>query len=551
MKSLVAPAKPGEKEYNQLVQVLTQHFDPAPSKIVRRYRFNTRVRRKGESVAAYVSELRGLAQFCNYGDSLETMLRDRLVCGINDESIQRRLLAETALTFKKALELAQGMETAAKNVQEMQGTPQQSAGQSAEEVHAVSKKTFVCYRCGQSGHGPAHCTFRTAQCHKSSATPPSALLLKYKSISNKVRRLTRLDTKQYTEHICQQYFRNPKKFWSWVNSSKGTRKPIPTLMHNGVSVANDSDKADVFNNYFHSVLTQEDLTNFDLLKQSSLPPSPVISTVDFSPSVVCHYLKSLDVTKACGPDLLPGFLLRYCAEDISSPLSYLFNKSMSTGSLPQDWVSANVVPVFKRDDRHVPSNYWPISLTSIVVKTMERIIHSRLVSALESHNLIGVHQFGFRKRHSTTHLLLEAVHDWAKALECRDSCHCLCLDFAKAFDSVPHRRLLLKLRTLGINGQLLAWIDCFLTTRSQRVVINGQYSRWLPVVSGVPQGSILGPLLFILYIDDVKHAVQHSSIKVFADDISLYSQVSTNDDCSKLQADLSCVYQWSLSGSLN
>ena len=105
---------------------------------------------------------------------------------------------------------------------------------------------------------------------------------------------------------------------------------------------------------------------------------------------------------------------------------------MSTGSLPKDWVSANVVPVFKHDDRHVPSNYRPISLTSIVVKTMERIIHSGLVSALESHNLIGVHQFGFRKWHSTTHLLLESIHDWAKALECHDSCHCLCLDFAKA-----------------------------------------------------------------------------------------------------------------------
>ena len=166
LKSLVAPAKPGEKEYNQLVEVLMQHFDQAPSEIVRRYRFNTHVQRKGELVAAYVLELQGLAQFCNYGDSLETMLRDRLVCGINDESIQCRLLAETVLTFKRALKLAQGMETAAKEVQEMQGTPQQSTGQSAEEIHAVSKKIFACYRCGQSGHGPAHCTFYTAQCRK-------------------------------------------------------------------------------------------------------------------------------------------------------------------------------------------------------------------------------------------------------------------------------------------------------------------------------------------------------------------------------------------------
>ena len=154
---------------------------------------------------------------------------------------------------------------------------------------------------------------------------------------------------------------------------------------------------------------------------------------------MCSYLCNLDVSKACGPDLIPAFLLKSSAEAIASPLCYLFNKSMSTGSLPRDWVCANVVLIFKRNNKHVPSNYRPISLTSIVVKTMEHIIHSELASTLESHNLISDCQFGFHKGHSTTHLLLEVVvHDWAKALECHDSCHCLCLDFAKAFDSVPH-----------------------------------------------------------------------------------------------------------------
>ena len=159
------------------------------------------------------------------------------------------------------------------------------------------------------------------------------------------------------------------------------RHPIPTLIHDGVSVVDDSDKAGIFNNYFYSVFTQENLSNFDSLNQSLKHQSTVISTVDFSPSIVCSYLDSLDVSKACGPDLIPAFLLRCCAEEISFPLSYLYNnlKSMSTGTLSRDWVCANVVPVFKRNDRHVPGNYRPISLTSIVVKTMERVIHSNLM----------------------------------------------------------------------------------------------------------------------------------------------------------------------------
>ena len=331
-----------------------------------------------------------------------------------------------------------------------------------------------------------------------------------------------------------------------MNFSKGTHNPIPVLMQNGEPVKNDQDKANVFNHYFYSVFTQEDLAGLDSLRQSLDYHSPVISSVDFTPSIVHDYLLSLDVSKACGPDLIPAYLLKHCAEEVSSPLSYLFSKSMSTGTLPRDWVSANVVPVFKRDDRHIPSNYRPISLTSVVIKTMERIIHSELTVVLESHNLISTHQFGFHKNHSATHLLLEAVHDWAKALEGRDSIHCLFLDFAKAFDSVPHHRLLLKLQSLGVSGELLDWTKCFLTTRSQRVVVNGQFSKWLPVASGVPRGSILGPLLFILYIDDIRHVVEDSSIKYFADDLSLYLQVSCYEDCLKLQNDLTRVHVWSL-----
>ena len=147
---------------------------------------------------------------------------------------------------------------------------------------------------------------------------------------------------------------------------------------------------------------------------------------------------------------------------------------------------------------------------------------------------------------SASHLLVQVVHDWAKVLDSRGSSHCLFLDFAKAFDSVPHQRLLLKLECLGIHGNLLNWFRSYLTDRSQRVVINGHYSEWLPVLSGVPQGSILGPLLFILYIKNLHSLVKSSSLKIYADDVALYAAVSSYQDCVNLQDDLARIYDWSI-----
>ena len=152
-------------------------------------------------------------------------------------------------------------------------------------------------------------------------------------------------------------------------------------------------------------------------------------------------------------------------------------------------------------------------------------------------------QYGFRIKRSTTDLLLTAIHDWAEALNNRLSTHCVLIDFAKAFDSVPHERLLLKLQAYGVSGSLLQWFRSFLTTREQRVVINGHSSDWSHVSSGIPQGSILGPLLFILCVNDISSVVQ-SNVKMFADDVTLYTTVLTTEDCIQLQNDLDSVSRW-------
>ena len=169
----------------------------------------------------------------------------------------------------------------------------------------------------------------------------------------------------------------------------------------------------------------------------------------FTPDDVFQELANLDVSKACGSDLIPPLLLKKAASYICVPLSKLFTQSMSTGKLPQDWTTANVVPVFKKGDPRLTSNYRPISLTSIIVKVMERIIHCQIGSALSSNCRLNDCQHGFCPHRSTISLLLTVIHNWALCLECRSTVHCLFLDYAKAFDSVPHERLLIKFNAIA------------------------------------------------------------------------------------------------------
>ena len=368
-----------------------------------------------------------------------------------------------------------------------------------------------------------------------------SLQAKYKLLRNKVRSATRLDFQTYADSITNNLHRGQKAFWNWINKFRSCRTPIPSIHHHDGVVSDDCTKADLFNKYFVSVFTKENLSN--LPDTPPFSPNVNLDSMQVSPSEVFSELSTLDTNKACGPDGICPRLLREGAEQLAKPLASLFNKSLADGLLPFDWVSANITPVFKKGNKHRVGNYRPISLTCILVKVLERIIFNKLYSLLESHKVLNNAQFGFRRKRSTTTLLLSAVNDWAFALNNRLSTHCVFLDFAKAFDSVPHQRLLLKLKAYGINGSMLRWFSSFLTTRRQRVVINGCASDWSPVSSGVPQGSILGPLLFILYINDLPSVVG-STMKIFADDVALYCSVASQSEINAFQQDLDHITDW-------
>ena len=204
---------------------------------------------------------------------------------------------------------------------------------------------------------------------------------------------------------------------------------------------------------------------------------------------------------------------------------------------------ADVSPIYKKGDRHKPENYRSISLTSIVCKMLEHIVHSQIMHHLDVHNLLTDSQFGFRRKRSCESQLLITVNDLAVGLRDREQVDAVLLDFSKAFDRVPHERLLRKLDHIGVRGVLLDWIRDFLSRRTQRVVLEGEGSYTSNVTSGVPQGTVLGPLLFLVFINDMPNVVS-SNIRLFADDALVYRSIHTHEDVVALQADLDNLQTW-------
>ena len=208
-----------------------------------------------------------------------------------------------------------------------------------------------------------------------------------------------------------------------------------------------------------------------------------------------------------------------------------------------DWKSALVTPVFKKGNRSTPANYRPISLTSIVCKILGRIIHTSVISHFERNNILTDCQHVFRKRRSRETQLILTINDLSRGLNDKQQIDAILLDFSKAFDRVPHQRLLLKLKHYGVRGNILSWIEDFLSARTQEVIIEGSKSSPSPATSGVPQGTVLSPLLFLAYINDMPECV-NSDIKLFADDSMLYRRIRNDADCHQLQEDLDKLQEW-------
>ena len=364
----------------------------------------------------------------------------------------------------------------------------------------------------------------------------------YKRLRNLVKNQAKKAKQDVEMKVAADAKLNPKAFFQYVTSRVKPKDNIGNLeKEDGSLTLNDSEKSQVLNKFFASVFTKEDSQNIPDFERCS---NNTLSNISITKEDMCKALRSLKTNKSPGPDEIHPRILNELSNELAYPLKTLFDITLKEGKIPQKWKEAEVRPIFKKGCKSKPGNYRPVSLTSVVCKTFEKFIRDALYKHIVDNNLLSDHQYGFCSGRSCVSQLLVTLNSWMHSIDNNKPVDAVYLDFQKAFDTVPHKRLLKKLEGYGIEGQVFNWIKDFLCDRTQYVSVKGRNSDHTPVTSGVPQGSVLGPTLFIYYINDLP-TVTNEEIKIFADDTKAFSEINSVEDQIQLQSCLDSLIEWS------
>ena len=290
------------------------------------------------------------------------------------------------------------------------------------------------------------------------------------------------------------------------------------------------DIAEAINEHFSNVaqVLAQDIPVVDVNPESYLEPTDSLFSLQIpSVNTVFSFLSKIDEKKATGLDRIPSNLLKMAASIVAPSLTSIFSKSILTGIYPNDWKAAKVTPLFKKGLKSDPNNYRPISVIPVVSKVLEKIVYNQLYHYLDDIKLLLGCQSGFRSLHSTLTALLEATDAWSVNIDNGLLNGVVFIDLTKAFDTIDHEIILRKMSYLGVDQAAIKWFSSYLSGRTQRCSVNGKLSTARTLSCGVPQGSILGPLLFLIYINDLPNSLQNAVPRMFADDTNLTLSVKT------------------------
>ena len=369
---------------------------------------------------------------------------------------------------------------------------------------------------------------------------------KYKEALNAATTEIRQSKRSYEQKLACNIKNDSKSFYAYVRSKQNVQEKVGPLEDSAGNIISQGFlMAEDLNGYFSSVFTKEDISSLPVADAKFQgAKSDYLGPLVVTPELVAKKIKAMKDNKSPGVDGIPPKLLMETVEQISIPLARVFNLSLKEGVVPFEWKEANIIPLFKKGSRNKSENYRPVSLTSVICKLLERLIKDHMVEFLVKHNLFNSSQHGFLKARSCLTNMLCFLEEITKWIDVGSPVDIIYLDFQKAFDKVPHQRLLLKLKAHGIGDSITDWIEQWLTDRRQRVVVDGEVSNWKSVLSGVPQGSVLGTILFLIYINDLDDSITSNVLK-FADDTKLFRKVNTDGDKQHLQNDLDRLVKWS------